>query len=80
LNDIEFLFNILAKGVDLSTCLWKKPNLFNVFFVVVVNILKTPFKFISGRVIIEDLEEEAVAEMLRYIYTGHVHGMDKVNR
>jgi hypothetical protein len=50
------------------------------FFIVVVNILKTPFKFISGRVIIEDLEEEAVAEMLRYIYTGHVHGMDKVNR
>lgn len=34
----------------------------------------------SGKVFIEDLQSEAVAEMLRYIYTGHVHGLEKVNR
>ena len=34
----------------------------------------------SGRVNIEDLDEEAVAEMLRFIYVGQVHGMDKINR
>lgn len=35
---------------------------------------------VSNRVIITDLESEAVMEMLRFIYTGKVQQMEKVNK
>jgi speckle-type POZ protein len=34
----------------------------------------------SGRVDIKDLDPDAVAEMLRYIYTSQVQGMEILNR
>ena len=34
----------------------------------------------SGKVFIEVLDEEAVGEMLRHIYTGSAHGMERINR
>ena len=35
---------------------------------------------VSNKVVITDLESEAVLEMLRFIYTGKVQQMEKVNK
>ena len=52
----------------------KKPDVFDAMFSH--DFAET----VSNKVVITDLESDAVLEMLRFIYTGKVQQMEKVNK